>query len=380
MSMLAKHLQARKDENTLTVLRVKRKRNQEPLDALVIHQQQRRVAKTRRTMLSQEGEERSATPSIYDVDDGPVLFSLGETVSEADFGNARKRAALQERLALLHSGQKKKVEEEEEEEEDDTMMMDMDMDSETTGEPTVVRQSETGAQWQQINRNSPGVRATQFCVIGGRQVPLTDNIPPTAADIAFELNYGIPQVYAASDLNRPETRRIKMFDAITEQDVESLRMAESKERQQQRLLPVSAGHIAHAEDEDHKKDMVEEELVPMVRDRLTFVSKTPEYVYDLYFIQSKQSPMQLSAGKGPNVGSVLWVDDIDELLDAAGSDSDRNIDDDDDSNAEDYYANDYPDDPDSSSGVYEYYYSSEEREELRAMGGDHDDDVDDDVW
>ncbi|KAJ2399518.1 hypothetical protein GGI23_002608 [Coemansia sp. RSA 2559] len=349
----------RQDARTLTVLRVKRKRDQEPLDALVIHQQQRRVAKTRRTAASAS---RSATPSIYDVDEGPVVFSLGETVSEDDFGNARKRAALQERLAMLQGKQQQQQSTDE--------MMDTD------SEPVV----------QKPANSMVDGRSTQFCVIGGRQVPLTDDVPPTAADIAFELNYGIPQVYAATELNSSTAhRRIKMFDAITEQDVESLRMAESKERreqqqqqqqQQQRIMPVSADQTQR--DESRKDNMVEEELVPMVRDRLTFrATPTSEYVYDLYYMQSGPLLAPRSAPDA-SVGSVLWVDDIDELLDANAPDSDGNIDDDDDSNAEDYYANDYPDDPDSSSGVYEYYYSSEEREELRGMEGD--DDGEDGVW
>ncbi|KAJ1800842.1 hypothetical protein LPJ59_000778 [Coemansia sp. RSA 2399] len=362
MSTLAKHLQGRKDATTLTVLRVKRKRDQEPLDALVIHQQQRRVAKTRRTAASAS---RSATPSIYDVDEGPVVFSLGETVSEDDFGNARKRAALQERLAMLQGKQQQHQQQQQQQQSTDEMM-------DTDSEPVVQKP---------VDSMVVG-RPTQFCVIGGRQVPLTDDVPPTAADIAFELNYGIPQVYATTELNASSAvhRRIKMFDAITEQDVESLRMAESKERrekqQQQQMMPVSADRTQR--EEPRKENMVEDELVPMVRDRLTFrATPTSEYVYDLYYIQSRPLLAPRSA-LDPSVGSVLWVDDIDELLDANASDSDGNIDDDDDSNAEDYYANDYPDDPDSSSGVYEYYYSSEEREELRGMEGD--DDGEDGVW
>ncbi|KAJ2557885.1 hypothetical protein EV175_001074 [Coemansia sp. RSA 1933] len=345
MSTLARHLQTRRvggggDQNTLTVLRVKRKRDQEPLDALVIRQQQRRVAKTRRTT---GGASRSGTPSIYDVEDSPVMFALGETVTEADFGNAQMRAALQERLSMLQQSTKKPSNND-----DDAM----DTDDTPPVQPP-----------QQI-RNQPD-RPTQFCVIGGRQVPLTDEIPPSAAAIGFELSHGIPQVFAAADLptGTGTLRRIKMFDAITDEDVQTLRMAESKE-------PRASQPVSNA---------IDDELVPMVRDRLTFATTRSDYVYDLYYIPSSNNhPAHNSHQVPPNVGSVLWVDDLDELLDGGASDSDAGrYDEDDDSNAEDYYANDYPDDPDSSSGVYEYYYSSEEREELRAM---EDNSHDDDVW
>ncbi|KAJ1880586.1 hypothetical protein H4R99_007628 [Coemansia sp. RSA 1722] len=70
--------------NEITILRVKRKRGQEPLDALVIHQQQ------------QQSQRRRLTTDH----DGKV-FELGQTLSQRDYDDQAKRQALQTRLAQL---------------------------------------------------------------------------------------------------------------------------------------------------------------------------------------------------------------------------------------------------------------------------------------
>ncbi|KAI9501086.1 hypothetical protein BX070DRAFT_237124 [Coemansia spiralis] len=260
----------------------------------------------------------------------PAAVFFGESISEADFGDTNKRTALQERLASLSKKHNS-----------------MDTDSEPM-------QSEAA-------KAEP--RQTQFCVIGRRQVQLTDDIPPTAAGMGFKINHGIPQVYAASDLQHAR-QRIKMFDAITEEDLANIRSAEFCEKQQHLVAPATAAHTV-------------DDLVPMVRDHLTFVPRNAGYVYDFYYIQQKyQGGVDPNVLRAANVGSVLWVDDIDDLLDT-GVSSEDNIDDDEDSNAEDYYGNDYPDDPESESDMYDYYYSSEEREEFDRMkhnGLDFDDD------
>ncbi|KAJ1736563.1 hypothetical protein LPJ72_001284 [Coemansia sp. Benny D160-2] len=416
MTTLARHLHGLKDDgNTLTVLRVKRKRDQEPLEALLIQQQQnqrqRRVAKTRRIMGAADGGRQTGGSAVSggimrsngDADDddesdgGPLLFSLGETISEADFGNAQKRAALQERLATMHRAATPTISATTMTD-DDAMMMETD----DTVNNTSVSSGESQHQQQQpfsstadTGTGGPGGRgrtrggSTQLCVIGGRQVQLLGDDPRTTATGAADsmsalMNYGIPQVCAASEVRRGAHRRIKMFDAITEHDVETLRLAECKERRQQRMQgamawpPPKLASAESAEDADAVG-----QLVPMVRDRLSLAPQAAaEYVYDLYYVQSKQPVAAAAAMAQRSVAAVLWVDDINELLDGVGSGSDDGFDEDDDSNAEDYYANDYPDDPDSGSddGYYGFYDSSDERRGMRADLSDAEDDYANEGW
>ncbi|KAJ1940758.1 hypothetical protein FBU59_003711 [Linderina macrospora] len=120
-----------------------------------------------------------------------------------------------------------------------------------------------------------------------------------------------------------------------------------------------------------------EQLLPMVRDYLSFSQTKPEYVYDFYYIQ-KNHPAGLDPNvlRSGNVGSVLWIEDADEFIKDEGSDGGNE--EDEDSNAEDYYTNDYPDEPDFNSDVEEFYYSSDERDVLHEE--EESDDYEDYLW
>ncbi|KAJ1932025.1 hypothetical protein GGF37_007196, partial [Kickxella alabastrina] len=143
--------------------------------------------------------------------------------------------------------------------------------------------------------------------------------------------FGIPQVMASSEANKPP---IRMFDAIQED--------------------TSTGHTGPQGAAEPTVD----DLVPMVRDYLSFDQRpVPEYVYDFYYVQQQQQEGGLRALSN-SVGMATWIDDVEELLDVASD-----VDDDEDSNAEDYYANEYPDNPDSAS---DYYYSTDEREDIES--------------
>ncbi|KAJ2142453.1 hypothetical protein GGF45_003841, partial [Coemansia sp. RSA 551] len=83
----------------ITVLRIKRKRDQEPLEALVIHQQQQQRRKVPRGLSARNSTDSLA--SEWEKSKTPMLFKLGETISETDFSDSIKRQALQNRLKSL---------------------------------------------------------------------------------------------------------------------------------------------------------------------------------------------------------------------------------------------------------------------------------------
>ncbi|KAJ2891405.1 hypothetical protein GGI21_005865, partial [Coemansia aciculifera] len=276
----------------ITILRVKRKRGQEPLDALVIQQRLKRAH--RNSHLS-----RTAAAADEDDDGGcatPQLFALGETISETDFGDIQKRQALQARLAQLSALSSSKK--------DDADAMDIEEKEKDT--------SMYGAVARQTVQ-------PQFRVQAKRQVPLDSTAAVGVGGIR-----GIPQVVAAADLRRQQQQQsITVFDAVTEEEPNRLPMLRDPyaEIALGRPLPTPSSSAVDA-------------LVPMVRDCMALDSGGPEYVYDFYYARQAQASDSLLS-----MGAVTWLGDDDP--DDSSSEEDG---DDEDSNSEGYYANDYPDD------------------------------------
>ncbi|KAJ2828378.1 hypothetical protein GGI24_002407 [Coemansia furcata] len=140
----------------ITILRVKRKRDQEPLDALVVQQQQQQ--QQMRPFARQKTTHTDA-----------LLFALGETISESDFSDLAKRQALQDRLTQLSSNH-----------------------------PTEVEMEDTEQAPRPLDPPS-----AQFRVLSKKRVQLAPR--------------GIPQVLSAADLARSR-QEITMFDAVNEEE------------------------------------------------------------------------------------------------------------------------------------------------------------------
>ncbi|KAJ1728217.1 hypothetical protein LPJ61_004155 [Coemansia biformis] len=276
-----------------------------------------------------------------------LLFAFGETITEADFGNAGKRRALRERLAALS-----------------TQPSDA-MDIEDVEDATGAMPATALPQPQPPGAPADVPQAT-FRVVGGREVLLEDDAAHTAPS-PRPRNW-IPEVVAVADLQSGR-RRIKMYDAVHEDTFDTAIASGPQD-------PYAGVALGPAKDSKSAaaNPQTADDLVPMVRDYLSFGTGPPEYVYDFYYVSQAQTGMDPDVLRAANVGAVLWVDDADDFL----ADSDCAQDDEDeDSNAEDFYRNDYPDEPDSGSGMDEYYYSSDERgagaqDDDRAGGEDYD--------
>lgn len=283
----------------ITILRVKRKREQEPLEALLIHRQKKRpqYEHPRHTLLKQQSvEDDSDTDSMME---STTLFSLGETISEMDFRDAQKRQALQDRLTSLYNGE--------------------EMDAAGIGRLSL--------------DEKPKRQQSKFRVMGKREVSMTS---PAV----------IPKVLGAEDMEKGDRLKIKMYDAVNETEIQpplSPMAVDNTRRRSIQTLPPSTSH----------EERMMDELVPMVDHYLSFEQQmAPEYMYDFYYTSNNNRPT------GDNVGSVMWIDDVDEFL---GEESEDSFDDEDeDSNAEDYYANDYPDEDDGILTMDEYYDSEGE--------------------
>ncbi|KAJ2450196.1 hypothetical protein EV183_004450 [Coemansia sp. RSA 2336] len=323
------------DSGDITVLRIKRKRDQEPLEALVIHQQQQQQQQQQRRKIFKGLAEHGSTDSLASEWEKakPTLFAFGETMTEADFSDAAKRRALQTRLAQLSKSKQE----------------DASMD----------KQAHASASSASSTSDS---RQTTFRVVGRREMYLEDDTSQTPASSRNR----IPEVISAAELYE-QKQRVKMLDAVNEEEFDTV-VGTSE--------PDPYADVALGAAKDSKVAALDprtvDELVPIVKDYLSFEPKPAEYVYDFYYIQKTYAgvdPNVLTAG---NVGSVLWIDDVNEFL---ADSSSEYCDDDEDSNAEDFYRNDYPDEPDSDVGMY---YSSDERESMRATA--YDEEYDEEMW
>ncbi|KAJ2775860.1 hypothetical protein IWQ57_000017 [Coemansia nantahalensis] len=346
----------------ITVLRIKRKRGQEPLEALVLHQQasvglqRRQRRKLLRGLSAQPSTDSMASEwaaaAAATAAKDPLMFAFGESITEADFGDAGKRRALQDRLATLS-----------------TRRSD-DMDIEDAGGAS----SSAAPALRPAPHPTAPADAPQatFRVVGTREVPLGDESAQSTPEPPRARNW-IPEVVAAANLPQP-SRRVKVYDAVHEDLFDTLLVSHRVHD------PYAAIALGPAKDSKvaASNPQTADELVPMVRDYLSLTAGAPEYVYDFYYIPLAQPGMGSSALRAANIGAVHWVDDTDDAI----ADSDCAVDDDDeDSNAEDFYRNDYPDEPDSASDMDECYYSSDDpaaASHYRPEYGDDDDDDDGD--
>ncbi|KAJ2850859.1 hypothetical protein IWW36_001583 [Coemansia brasiliensis] len=321
------------DNGDITVLRIKRKRDQEPLEALVIHQQQQQQRRKIFKGLTEHGSTDSLASEWEKTK--PTLFAFGETISEADFSDAAKRRALQTRLAQLAKSKQ-----------EGTIMENSNKQTSTSASPASTSDS----------------RQNTFRVVSRREMYLEDDMLQTPASSRNR----IPEVVPVAELYK-EKQRVKMLDAVhTEEFDTTARTSEPDPYAEVALGPVKDSKVAALD------PRTVDELVPMVKDYLSFGPKQAEYVYDFYYIQKTYAGVDPNVFPAANVGSVLWIDDVNEFL--ADSSSEFS-DDDEDSNAEDFYRNDYPDEPDSDMGMY---YTSDEREAMRVDA--YDEEYDDEMW
>ncbi|KAF7728242.1 solute carrier 7, member 6 opposite strand [Apophysomyces ossiformis] len=81
----------------ITILRIKRKRNEEPLDALLVHQEQERHV-DKRLRKDSSTKHYGESPLSVSAANLPKLFRLAETVEETSFKNVTEAQKLKERI------------------------------------------------------------------------------------------------------------------------------------------------------------------------------------------------------------------------------------------------------------------------------------------
>ncbi|CAO3666612.1 unnamed protein product [Umbelopsis ramanniana] len=262
-------------EPQLTILRIKRKRNEEPLEALLVQQEaerqnnrghQRKIRKNTETN-DKDGE----VPVV------PRLFRLAETVGEQSFKNINEARKLKERISRrIQPGSRPMT-------------------------PDVESRKEQRVEKQQVD-----ARTARYRVIQQNRRKK-------------EQSAGPPQVESASD--KMSADLFQLYDAVKEKDSNANIILENDTEDD----TVMCNFIS----------MVKEYLTVEERDEeAKKFSQTPiddddGYVYDVYY---RDDSAVKSAFPSHNIGALIWADEELELMNDDTDDSDVGDSEDEDSN------------------------------------------------
>ncbi|ORZ02873.1 hypothetical protein BCR43DRAFT_482313 [Syncephalastrum racemosum] len=263
----------------MNFVRIKRKRNEEPLEALLFqeglsdagHPNEKRSRKHDPLATSDSSLSVNAVAL-------PTIFRLVETVDEKSFTNVADVQKLKERLSRRSQ-------------------INVRPHTPETSEERKDRLAE------QHQRNAKQAR---YRVIAQNRSKAEDGRNADGKTSEQEIS-----------------QLLDMYEAVREEDIK-----------QPKLFP--------GEECDDPDDIMCN-FIPMVKEYLTLNEKTPmesdEYVYDVYYRDDSNANVSVHS---TNVASLVWYDDAD-YMNNNDEDSELGDNEDEDSNAEDYYQNDYPD-------------------------------------
>ncbi|KAL1935103.1 hypothetical protein VTP01DRAFT_4243 [Rhizomucor pusillus] len=280
------------DLGQITILRIKRKRNEEPLDALLLQDQSNAPDEKR---LRKEGGNLSTSNLKISATAFPTIFRLAETVEENSFKNLAEAEKLRERIARRAQPLSRPRTPETTEERKDKLMQDT---------MNKVRQ----ARYRVINQN--------------RARTLDDNTPPVVQSSSEK---------AAQDL-------FQMYEAVREDE----------HQKQPKLFPDED----LAEDDDIMCNFIPMVKEYLTLNEKTAEESEDDYVYDVYYRDDSNHNLGISSA---NIGSLVWFDEETQFMND-DSESEPGDYGDEDSNAEDYYQNDYPDEESDEEFEDQYNY------------------------
>ncbi|KAG9306216.1 hypothetical protein G9A89_016120 [Geosiphon pyriformis] len=279
----------------LVIVRLKRKRGEEPLDAFVVQKilnENNRINKKLKRLDEQlavetNGIEEKEHFVTEDLSQAPTInttiFRFAETVDEMTFENSAQTRQLKERLRGLMN----------------------------RAEDPNAFDKYRNKQFLQFQRDT---QIARYKVINQNR--------KTGPDLE---QYGIDQENITSE-------SFQIYDAIkNETDNMTSEELDPQEKNDavDKLMPLIRDYLSLHEipDEDHKQ---------------ATDSSKDEYVYDVFYLDDEAAmTSDFSPEKFRNVASLTWLDEGDNTRYDSGSDD--LIDEDEDSNAENYYTHDYPD-------------------------------------
>ncbi|PCH40364.1 hypothetical protein WOLCODRAFT_117143 [Wolfiporia cocos MD-104 SS10] len=308
-------------ERPYAILRIKRKRNEEPLDGLLVDPDARPSRKRSRGALN--------------------FFKFVETVEEAAWVDAKKTQDLQDRLAALAREPEKK-----------------DVPATSVSAPAIVEQPSSPVSTP--STPLPLQDDRKYTIIK-REVPSTDPRPqrrnPTAP----------PKIWSTKELEALRASRSKftMYDAVL--STSNLSSSASKipeiDPEVAKFLPLLKD-LGLAEDGATSSSSLVS--VPAADDN--------DYVYDVFY--QRPTTFQELYEPSTSIYNIGTLTNIPEELMLYDTDSESEVGDtdDEDSNAEDWYTNEYPDEESSeelSEGGSDEYHEDSDHELQYDDDSDH---------
>ncbi|KAJ2964020.1 hypothetical protein NQZ79_g897 [Umbelopsis isabellina] len=294
-------------EPQLTILRIKRKRNEEPLEALLVQQEAERQNSRGQRKMRKNAESNGKAYIIADEESKsvlPKLFRLAETVNEQSFKNVIEARKLKERITRrIQPGSRPST-------------------------PSLESRKEQRAEKQQLDAKTARYRVIQQ----NRRNKESPAGPPHCLPIENSLS----RVESASE--KMSSDLFHMFEAVKDNEDNKANILLNEDAEDDTVM---CNFIS----------MVKEYLTAAVEERNEAARKfeqTPAededgYVYDVYY---RDDTTVQTAFPAQNVGALIWGDEEYELMDDDFEDSDVVDSEDEDSNAEDFYQNDYPEEED----------------------------------
>ncbi|KAF9903504.1 hypothetical protein BX616_001620 [Lobosporangium transversale] len=326
------------NNEAFTILRIKRKRNEEPLDTLVVEEQLEKMQGKK--LMTQEDKEQQEAENAKAGDVAlpkpSAVFRLATTVKKSSFRDPVQSIQLRDRINHLA----------------ETTRRPRSRLSERLQDLENITQKNRAELTEKIQRDAQSAR---YRVINQNRVGLSSHgqLPPkviSSAEAQAETVLDMFKMYDAVKEEAPKTKEQLMNEA-EESDIMC------------NFLPMVREYLTISEQPSDPKiitDATEERnrsSTPLSRksnDVLEGEESDDEYVYDIYYRDLHADHLQESQHR--TIGSLLWFSD-DENNFVHEDDSSENDYEDSDSNAEDYYQNDYPEELSDDEYAYEHELS-----------------------
>ncbi|CAO3574570.1 unnamed protein product [Mortierella alpina] len=326
--------------DAFTILRIKRKRNEEPLDTLVVQEQLDKLAGKKQKKTEDEAQRELQNAIAGDLalpKAPPAVFRLATTVNKASFKDPTQSIQLRDRITSLAETPRPRSRLSERHQPEFGERV-----HERRGELAQAKQKEArSARYRVINKNRSGLSSTE------KKPPQVKSSVEAEAEAALDMF----KVYDAVKEEEPKTKK-QIADEALESDIMC------------NFLPMVREYLTISDKVPDPKISMKDQgtrssAVSSARGDQSDLDSEDEYVYDIYYRDVNADHQQESKHRG--IGSLLWFSD-DENNFMNEEDSSEDDYEDSDSNAEDYYQNDYPED-EQSADEYAYELSDTDDDE-----------------
>ncbi|THH19835.1 hypothetical protein EUX98_g8696 [Antrodiella citrinella] len=319
-------IQPTDSQQSLTLIRIKRKRTEEPLDALVIDSKARR--KRSKGALN--------------------VFQFVETVEEGAWDDEQRKKDIEDRISSL-AREKQKV---------STSPM---LSSQPPESAASVAPSASASSVPSPVRQPPVDPTRAYTVVPSASQESTRSARQTSQPSAP------PKVAAYKDLVAEGQRQpsFTMYDAIPSSSTLSSAPSSEADREMAKFMPMLNEYLKLNEDNATTP-------LPSSHSLAKIAEGDDEYVWDVFYQRPTtfQELYEPAVG-GIHIGTLSGLPPEADDWDSDGSDFEDE--DDEDSNAEDWYMNDYPDEEESdSAGDEDEFHEDSEEEQVYRDDGDLD--------